>query len=205
MGEDASEQTATETTELGFPVDVIEAEETAGRWPDLTRLEARRPDILGAIVWFLARNVPVRSICRALKPMSPCTVNAVRNHPRWKKAVVSESANVVDMLDETLRLTVEDALDKARDGKMPSIFEAKLLFEMRQLLSGGATQRVEVLVTSEEEDAVRFFQNARKPQTDPGMVLEAEVLPAVGDASVALSTSVPLNSFTHSGDSESPV
>ena len=145
-----------------------------------------------------------RSICRALKPMSPCTVNAVRNHPKWKKAVVSESGTVVDMLDETLRLTVEDALDKAREGKMPTIFEAKLLFEMRQLLSGGATQRVEVLASSEEEDAVRFFQNARK-QTPPGMVLEAEVLPAVGDASVALSTSVPLNSFTHSGDSESPV
>jgi hypothetical protein len=185
-------------------VDVIEAEEKAGRWPDLTRLEARRPDILGAIVWFLARNVPVRSICRALKPMSPCTVNAVRNHPKWKKAVVSESANVVDMLDETLRLTVEDALDKAREGKMPTIFEAKLLFEMRQLLSGGATQRVEVLVTSEEEDAVRFFQSARQ-QTPPGMVLDAEVLPAVGEASAVLATSVPLNAFTHSGDSESPV
>lgn len=203
MRDDETMPSATETTELGFPVDVIEAEEKAGRWPDLTRLEARRPDILGAIVWFLARNVPVRSICRALKPMSPCTVNAVRNHPKWKKAVVSESANVVDMLDETLRLTVEDALDKAREGKMPSIFEAKLLFEMRQLLSGGATQRVEVLVTSEEEDAVRFFQSAR--QTPPGMVLDAEVLPAVGEASAVLETSVPLNAFTHSGDSESPV
>jgi hypothetical protein len=204
MRDDETMPSATETTELGFHVDVIEAEEKAGRWPDLTRLEARRPDILGAIVWFLARNVPVRSICRALKPMSPCTVNAVRNHPKWKKAVVSESANVVDMLDETLRLTVEDALDKAREGKMPTIFEAKLLFEMRQLLSGGATQRVEVLVTSEEEDAVRFFQSARQ-QTPPGMVLDAEVLPAVGEASAVLATSVPLNAFTHSGDSESPV
>lgn len=204
MRDDETMPSATETTELGFPVDVIEAEEKAGRWPDLTRLEARRPDILGAIVWFLARNVPVRSICRALKPMSPCTVNAVRNHPKWKKAVVSESANVVDMLDETLRLTVEDALDKAREGKMPSIFEAKLLFEMRQLLSGGATQRVEVLVTSEEEDALRFFQSARQ-QTAPGMVLEAEILPQVPDASAVVETNVHANTLTNSGDSESPV
>lgn len=165
--------------ELGFSIDVVESEEEAGRWPDLTRLEQRRPDILGAIVWFLARNVSVRTICKALKPLSPCTVNAVRNHAKWKKAVVSEAKTVVDMLDETLRLTVEDALDKARDGKMPSIFEAKLLFEMRQLLSGGATQRVEIQATSEEEEALKFFQQARL-QAGSGMVFEAEILPPVG-------------------------
>ncbi len=204
MGEDDSMPVAKETTELGFPVDVIESEEKAGRWPDLTRLEARRPDILGAIVWFLARNVPVRSICRALKPLSPCTVNAVRNHPVWKKAVVSESRTVVDMLDETLRLTVEDALDKAREGKMPTIFEAKLLFEMRQLLSGGATQRVEVQVSSEEEEALKFFRDARR-QTDPGMVFEAEILPPVADVSAAAKTAVLSNTTPFSGDSESPV
>lgn len=163
------------TTELGFSLELVEAEESAGRWPDLTRLEQRRPDILGAIVWFLARDVSVKSITKALK-VSPCTVNRVRHDPRWKEAVVSESKGVVQKLDEILALTVDDVLAQAREGKLPGIFDLKLLFDIRQLLSGGVTQRMEVKATSEEEDFMRFMTQARLAEHGSGMVCEGEFL-----------------------------
>lgn len=163
------------TTELGFEVDVIEDMEKEGRWPDLSRLEQRRPDILGAIVWFLARDVSVKTITKALK-VSPCTVNRVRHDPRWKEAVVSESKGVVQKLDEILALTVDDVLAQAREGKLPGIFDLKLLFDIRQILSGGVTQRVEVKATSEEEDFMRFMTQARLAERGSGMVCEGEFL-----------------------------
>lgn len=171
------------TTELGFALSVAEREEEKGRWPDLTRLEARRPDILAAIVWMLARAVSVKSICRALK-VSPCTVNRVRHDPKWRDAVVSESKGVVEKLDEILSLTVEDMLEQCRDGKMPSVFDLKLLFDIRQLLSGGATQRVETRTTPEVDDFERFMLEARRTGSIevPGMVLEGEFSPAMGAA-----------------------
>lgn len=162
-------------TELGFPVSILEQQEDKGRWPDLTRLEAKRPDILGAIVYFLARAVSVRSICKALR-VSPCTVNRVRHDPRWKEAVVSESKGVVAKIDEILALSVEDILEQAREGKLPTVFDLKLLFDIRQLLSGGATQRVELRASEEEEEFMRFISQA-KALPASGMVFEAETLP----------------------------
>jgi hypothetical protein len=165
------------TTELGFPLQVVEREEAAGRWPDLTRLEARRPDMLAACVWMLARGVSVRSICKALG-LSPCTVQRVREDVRWREAVVTQQQGVVGMVDEILRLTVEDVLDKAREGKLPAVFALKLLFDIRQLLSGGVTARTEVRVTSEEEDFQRFLAAARAQA--PAMGLEGGNVSALG-------------------------
>lgn len=165
------------TTELGFAMSVVETEEAKGRWPDLTRLEERRPDILGAIVWFLARDVSVKTITKALK-VSPCTVNRVRHDPKWKEAVVSESKGVVQKLDEILSLTVDDVLAQAREGKLPSVFDLKLLFDIRQLLSGGVTQRMEVKATADDEEFMRFMVQARLAEKrGSGMVFEGEFLP----------------------------
>lgn len=165
------------TTELGFTLDIVETEESKGRWPDLSRLEQKRPDILGAIVWFLARDVSVKTITKALK-VSPCTVNRVRHDPKWQEAVVSESKGVVQKLDEILALTVDEVLAQAREGKLPSIFDLKLLFDIRQLLSGGVTQRVEVKASSEEEEFMRFMMQARlADKQGSGMVFVAEILP----------------------------
>ncbi|HCN76535.1 MAG TPA: hypothetical protein DIT13_04970 [Verrucomicrobiales bacterium] len=173
------------TTELGFAVSVAETEEARGRWPDLTRLEQRRPDILGAIVWFLARGVSVKTITRALK-VSPCTVNRVRHDPKWKVAVVSESNGVVQKLDEILALTVDEVLAQAREGNLPSIFDLKLLFDIRQLLSGGVTQRVEVKISADEEEFARFLAQARALPSPPnGMVFDAEFLPQSRDVTPA--------------------
>lgn len=199
---------AQETMELGFAIDVVEREEDAGRWPDLTRLEARRPDILAGIIWFLARDVPVKSICAALK-VSPCTVNSVRNHPKWKVAVVSESKGVVGQIEEILQLTVQHVLDEARSGKFPSAFDAKLWFEIMQVKTGGATARVEHVHSLEEEESLRFFQAARKAALPaPGMVFEAEILPQLGADSVrggsGVDAAVQVNNPDQSGDCLAP-
>lgn len=165
------------TTELGFEVDVIEDMEREGRWPDLTRLEKRRGDLLKAVVWLLASGIPVKTICKKLS-LSPCTVNRIRHDPKWEKAVVSEKATLVEMFDEVLVLKAEQLRDDARDGKLPSIFDSKLIFDMRQLLSGGVTARVEVKASPEEEAFMHFMMQARlADKRGSGMVLEAEFLP----------------------------
>lgn len=168
-------QKATQTMELGFAVEIIEKEEAAGRWPDVTRLEDRRPDILGAIVWMLARDVPVRSICDALKPLSPCTVNAVRHHPRWKEAVVSKRQTIVEKIDTILAMKLDQVLDDAKRGELPSVFDSKLLFDMRQLMTGGATARVEVVESNEEKQAREFFERARQVTQLPPLTMDSEV------------------------------
>lgn len=191
------------TTELGFQVDVIEGMERDGRWPDLTRLEARRPDLLKAVVWLLAGGIPVKVICKKLT-LSPCTVNKIRHDPKWEKAVVSEKATLVEMIDEVLVLKAEQILDDARDGKLPNVFDTKLLFDMRQLLSGGVTQRVELKASAEEEDFMRFMMQARlADKQGSGMVLEAEFLPqsAIRDVGPIPSPASPLPIQTE--DSES--
>lgn len=172
---------AQEVMELGFSIEVIEKEEKAGRWPDLTRLEARRPDILAGIVWFLARGVAVKSICKALT-VSPCTVNRVRHDPRWKEAVVSQSKGLAAKIDEILSLKVDEVLEDALKGKLPSIFDAKLLVEIKLAITGGAPLRVEIVAGEEEKEFLRFFQLARQQHALPGpeRVREVEILPQLG-------------------------
>jgi len=192
------------TTELGFAISVVETEELKGRWPDLTRLEQKRPDILGAIVWFLARDVSVKTITKALK-VSPCTVNRVRHDAKWKEAVVSESKGVVQKLDEILSLTVDDVLAQAREGKLPSVFDLKLLFDIRQLLSGGVTQRVEVKASTEEEEFMRFMMQARlADKQGSGMVFEAEFLPqsARDVTPAAMPAPLPAQTNTKAGETD---
>lgn len=191
------------TMELGFAIDVVTKEEDAGRWPDLTRLEERRPDILGAIVWMLSRDVPARSICDALK-VSPCTVNRVRHDAKWKEAVVSKKQSIAEMIDTILLLKLQDVLDEARAGNLPSAFDTKLLFDIRQLLTGGATARVEVTASDAEREALEFFQQARQSQqtlTPAGMVLEAEIIPAKG---ALLAPAVPPLAQPQPGDYKTP-
>ena len=196
---DEDSQSAQATMELGFSIDLVTKEEDAGRWPDLTRLEARRPDILGAIVWMLSREVPARSICDALE-VSPCTVNRVRHEPKYREAVVSKRQNIAEMIDTVLLLKLEHVLDEARAGRVPSAFDTKLLFDIRQLLTGGATQRVEVTESAAEKEAAEFFQQARA-LPPAGMVLEAQILPPNGALPMESSIEVVK---TQTGDSKAP-
>lgn len=190
-------------TELGFQVDVIEDMEREGRWPDLSRLEKRRPDILKAVVWLLSAGLAVKTICKKLS-LSPCTVNRIRHDPKWEKAVVSEKATLVEMFDEVLVLKAEQLRDEAREGKLPNIFDSKLIFDMRQLLSGGVTARVEVKASQEEEDFMRFMMQARlADKQGSGMVFDAEILPQSAIRELAPVPTPPCPGSSHPGDSAS--
>lgn len=179
------------TTELGFEIDVLEGMERDGRWPDLTRLEARRLDILKAVVWLLSAGIAVKTICKRLS-VSPCTVNRIRHDPKWGKAVVSEKASLVEMFDEVLMLKAEQLRDDAREGKLPNIFDSKLIFDMRQVLSGGVTARVEVKASPEEEEFMRYMMQARlADKQGSGMVLEAEFLPQMARDVTPAATPIP--------------
>ena len=118
--------------------------EQAGRWPDLSRLEQRRPDIIAGIVWMLGRNVPVRDICEALS-VGPCTVQMVAASPHFAESVVTQKARLVSRMRLAFTLGIEKQVELARDGKLP-MFDLKLLHDMLQLADGAPTQRVEYTV-----------------------------------------------------------
>lgn len=164
-------------TELGFVVNVIEEMEGKGRWPDLSRLQARNPALLNGIVWMLGHDVPIRDICKALK-VSPCTVQAVRESPHCNPAVVTEKARVTALMKLAFRLGVESLVEKAKKGKL-SAFDLKLLWDMIQIDEGGVTQRVEVRMTEEDAESIRYFQEARR---QPGMVCDVESISPTGAA-----------------------
>lgn len=167
-----------EVTELGFAVDVVEAMEAQGRWPDLTRLAARKPEILKAAVWMLGHSVPVRDVCKALS-LSPCTVSAIQaRHP---DAVVTQKRQVAAMRRLAIQLGMERVVELARDGKL-TVFDLKLLWDMEQVESGGVTERRELVVSGDAEQAVEFYERLRERAGALGdrIVLEAEILGATG-------------------------
>lgn len=195
-----SEQ-ATTMTELGFPVSVVESMEQQGRWPDLTRLADRKPEVLNGIVWMLAHDVPVRQIEKALG-VSPCTINAVRHHPVHGAAVVSKSGDINKDLEFVVMAKARELRELAMDGKLPSVFDTKLIFDILQLRTGGATQRVEVVESPAEREASEFFEQARRDGSR--MVFEAEILPQMADSgSLPLPTPSVLAGPSIAGDSKS--
>lgn len=190
-------------TELGFPIEIVETMEAQGRWPDLTRLADRKPEVLRGIVWMLSHAVPVKEIQRALK-VSPCTINAVRHHPVYGAAVVSESEDINQCLEFVLVAKARQLKEDAMEGKLPNTFDTKLLFDMLQLRTGGATQRVEIVASDAEREAQAFFEQASKQAS--GMVLEAEVLSPMGPLVIggdSLADGVSLTTLAHDTDFQS--
>jgi hypothetical protein len=175
-------------TELGFDVAIIERMESEGRWPDLTRLEARRSDALRAAAWMLAHDVPHREICSALS-LSPCTVQAIAAHPVHGLPVVTLKARLTGQMKLAFRLGIEGKVQDAKDGKL-SMFDLKLLWEMIQISEGGVTQRTEHVESQEATELRVWLEQTRQAMRDvspgPGMVSEAETLPAVGGPILAL-------------------
>lgn len=171
-----------EENQLSLGLDgAIEAMEAAGRWPDLSRLEARRPDVLAGIVWMLARDVPVRDICEAWK-VGPCTVQSVASSPRFGQSVVTQKARLVDRMKLAFRLGIEKQVELAAEGKLP-MFDLKLLHDMIQLADGAPTVRVE---HTESPEVAAFRQMLLQQAQRRGMVLPGGNLEANGGDSARL-------------------
>lgn len=173
---------AEEMMELGFPLDVVEAMEGDGRWPDLSRLSKRRPEVIPLVCWLLGLETPVREICKRLK-LSPCTVQKIGEEHAG--SVVSEKAGVAKLRKLAIRLGMERVAEQAAEGKL-TVFDLKLLWDMDQVESGGVTERKELRVTGEEAEALAFFQSLEKQAG--GMVFEVEVLPQSAAPVVAAAT-----------------
>lgn len=140
-----------QVTELGLVLELVESMEMQGRWPDLTRLRARRPDVLQAAVWMLGHDVPVRDICAALS-VSPCTVQRIIEDPALGQSVVTQKRHVTANLRLAFRLGTEHLIEQARAGKLDA-FALKLIHDMIQLADGGATSRTEHVVNVRMSEA----------------------------------------------------
>lgn len=154
--------------------------EAEGRWPDLTRLKARRPEVLAVAVQLLGYGTPVRTVCDLCR-LSPCTVQAIKDDPVLGQSVVSQKAEVLSQVKLAFRLSIEAHVEAARKGEL-DMLGTKMLFEMMQVLDGGATSRTEHVVTirSEADEALwRLVQDSRQ-QGAPVMHLSGGNLGAVG-------------------------
>lgn len=158
--------------ELGFPLHVLEKLEGRGIH-DLTRLRARDPWKVKAIVWLIAHDVPVRDICDCVG-VSPVTVQLVQDSPDCKTSAVTLKSRLTARMKMVFRLGIEAKLQEAKEGKL-SMLDLKLLFDMIQLQEGGATQRIEYVEDPELAELKRFLA-AQASQAVP-MVREAEIMP----------------------------
>lgn len=188
---------SSDVTELGFPVDVVEAMEQAGRWPDLTRLKARRPEVIPLVCWLLGLQTPVREICKRLQ-LSASTVQEIGE--KYADSVVTEKAGVAKLRRLALRLGMERIVEQAEAGKL-GVFDLKLLWDMDQVEGGGVTSRTEVRYTAEDEQAFTEFEQLRQRAR---MVLEAEILPQAAPALAPSADLIPMPSNTRHGDSQAP-
>lgn len=163
-------------TELGFEIEGVETLESKGRWPDLTRLRARRPGIAEAAAWMLGRGMAYRAICEALS-LSPCTVRQIAEDPELSQAVVTQNDHVTAQLGMAVTLGVERLVEQAAAGKLTT-FDVKLLHDMLQVRQGGATSREERVlrleVSPQAEAAMKLLA---------GMGLEAGKMEAMPSAS----------------------
>lgn len=173
--------------ELGFPLHVLEKLELSGIH-DLSRLRAREPWKIKAIVWLIAHDVPVRDICSCVG-VSPVTVQMVQESPECKTSAVTLKARLTARMKMVFRLGIESKIQEAKDGKL-SMLDLKMLFDMIQLSEGGATQRIEYVEDPELAELKRFLA-AQAGQPAP-MVREAEIMPQLPERSPTLPEPLPL-------------
>lgn len=142
------------------------AEETGagGRSPEFTgaRLFAQRPNTYKAIIALSAEGIGVLRIARLLG-VSPNTVLAVR--AREGGALDIEKRRLAGLTREAARMTVEAILDLLGDPAKVALMSLKdraitfgILAEKAELLSGGATARLETVADATTEDVAGYLR-----------------------------------------------
>lgn len=197
----------TVTTELGLEVPVGEAAlsvlEDEGRWPDLTRLKARRPEVLRTAAMLLGFGTPVRTVCEVCR-LSPCTVQAIKDDPVLGQSVVSQKAETLTQMKLAMRLSIEHHVEQAKAGKL-DMLSTKMLFEMIQVLDGGATSRTEHVVTikTDADEALwRLVQDTRQMGLlgeNLGAVAELPAAPVRDVEAVGVTSEVPHSPLSVNG------
>ena len=133
------------------------------------RLMESRPTIYRAIVDGLGQGLGVRQLCRAYR-VSHHTIAAVMS--RESQAVATLKERTVSVLRTFGRLAADRLLDEVDQIPIQSLpIALGIAVEKAELLSGGATSRIEHIEGPTHEDYMKLIT---------GQVIEAEILPATG-------------------------
>lgn len=181
-----------EVTELGLEVAVSERLEERGLY-DLSRLDARKPEIVKAAVKMLGLGVGVDQIADCLS-LDVRTIAAIRDRAEATGAMPGHKEMTVSRLKSLAALMMSKLAEQINAGMPVEPVGLGIVLDKIELLSGGVTSRTEsVITTSEDDEFGRLIKQARKVA---GMVTDAENISAKGGprppAELAESTASPL-------------
>jgi hypothetical protein len=170
------------TTELGFEVEVAAKLEARGIY-DLTRLQERKPEIYKAACKCLMMGVSAGTTGDILG-LDIRTVNQVMHKLEAEGAITPYKERVAAELRGVISLAIDGLLERAKDGKLSAI-DIAVLIDKEQLLSGGATSRVEHTLAPQMEEAAQFLRSL-SARAAAGMVIDAEELGQKGAGEVGV-------------------
>lgn len=143
-----------ETTELGFPVDVAELLEQRGVYT-ADRLKARKPELVNAARRMLGHGITAKMTSEILG----VDIRAILEIARQGEAdgsITPYKERTLRQLRAVITLALDSLVDRAKVGKVSPI-EVCALIDKAELLSGGATSRVEVVEDPEVAEFRRFL------------------------------------------------
>lgn len=153
------------TTEMGLEIELADTLAKRGIY-DVSRLRERKPEIYRATLKLLGRGIATELISE-LMGLDYRTVEAVRADAQSAGAITGYKQETLKSLRAIITLGLQGLLEKARDGKISPI-EMCALIDKAELLSGGATVRVE---HTEDPAVVEFKKRFLAAHMPPEMVL----------------------------------
>jgi hypothetical protein len=151
----------TVTTELGFETVVTETLESRGIY-DLSRLEARKPELAKAAVKMLAKGLGVDEIAECLS-LDVRTIAALRDKAEESGAMPGHKEMTVRRLKTLLGMMISKYEQGLSNGTIkPGALDLAVIIDKIEVLTGGVTNRVEVVVTNESDDFTRLIAQERQ-------------------------------------------
>jgi hypothetical protein len=143
------------TTELGFPVDVAELLEQRGVYT-AERLQARKPELVAAAKRLLGHGITAKMTSEILG-IDIRAVLEIARIGEAEGAITPYKERTLRQLRAVITLALDSLIERAKKGAVSPI-EVCALIDKAELLSGGATSRVEVVEDPETAEFRRFLQ-----------------------------------------------
>lgn len=195
----------TVTTELGFETVVTETLEARGIY-DLTRLDARKPEIVKATVKMLGKGMGVDEISECLG-LDQRTVAAIRERAEESGAMPGHKEMTVRKLKSLLGMMMSRLEADIQSGKKEvSALEIAVIIDKIELLSGGVTNRTEVVTVDDSDDFTRLVKlaRARMVTTEQDIPRNAESAPLLTESLPVLTESEPTRDIEWTENTEFP-
>lgn len=142
-------------TELGFDVDVAELLEERGVYT-AERLLARKPELVAAAKRLLGHGITTKMTSEILG-IDIRAVLEIARIGEAEGAITPYKERTLRQLRAVITLALDSLVDRAKHGKVSPI-EVCALIDKAELLSGGATSRVEVIEDPATVEFRRFLQ-----------------------------------------------